>query len=137
MWRVETYIRELIFVLSDWNFLLKKLKIKINWSNVFNILQHYDFFQIIFYFILNWDCLYLNHIQDGFTLCLMPNVHHSLLPPLSFCDWLTLSSKFSHWSFPSLSFNYWFHFGGLRGFLGRKLSNLWKKLNFKIKLNDF
>jgi hypothetical protein len=77
-------------------------------------------------------CLY-----NGFTLCLMQNVHLSLLPPLSFCDWLTSSSEFSHWSFPSLSFNYWFHFGDLRGFWGNKLSNLWKKLNFNIKLNDF
>ncbi len=56
----------------------------------------------------------------------MQNVHLSLSPPLSFCDWLTSSSEFSHWSFPSLSFNYWFHFGGLRGLWGRKLSNLWK-----------
>ena len=104
---------------------------------VFYILWHDGFFQIIFNFILYWDCLYLNHIQDGFTLCLMQNVHLSLSPPLSFCDWLTSSSEFSHWSFPSLSFNYWFHFGGHRGFWGKKLSNLWKKLNFNIKLNDF
>ncbi len=137
MWRVETYIWKQIFVLSDWNFLWKKLKIMINWFwwsfTFYSIMTFSNQFQFYSKLRLSVSQSYTR----WFHIVSNANVHLSLLPPFSFCDLLTSSSEFSHWSFPSLSFNDWFHFGGFRGFWGRKWSNLWKKLNFNINLNGF